>query len=110
MTPAELIRKTRRESGLSQRQLAFRAGMTQAAVSRIERGVGSPSFSTVRELMRAMGCEPVLSSARLPSEWDPLHMRSARGRTPEERLKLAIGWNRMAVRLASAGEQARAHA
>jgi transcriptional regulator with XRE-family HTH domain len=108
MTPAELVKGTRRELGLSQRTLALRAGMTQAGVSRIERGEVSPSFGTVRELMLAMGREPVLSARRLPTTWDPLHMRSSRARTPEQRLRLAIGWNRLAARLAAAGEQARA--
>jgi transcriptional regulator with XRE-family HTH domain len=108
VTPAELVRYTRRELGLSQRQLAFRAGMTQAAVSRIERGTVSPSFGTLRELMHAMGRQPVLSGERVAGEWDPLHLDSSRRRTPEERLKLAIAWNRMAARLAVAGEKARA--
>jgi transcriptional regulator with XRE-family HTH domain len=107
MNPPELVRQTRIELGLSQRRLAFRAGMTQAAVSRIERGTVSPSFSTLRELMHAMGREPALSALRLPAEWDPVHMRSTRARTPEQRLSLAIGWNRLAAELAAAGEQAR---
>jgi transcriptional regulator with XRE-family HTH domain len=110
MTPAELVKQTRIESGLTQRRLAFRAGMTQAAVSRIERGTVSPSHSTLRELMHAMGREPALSAPRLPQRWDPGHMRSTRGRTPEERLRLAIGWNRLAARLSAAGEEARAGA
>jgi transcriptional regulator with XRE-family HTH domain len=100
MMPAELVRETRNELGLSQRQLAFRAGMTQAAVSRIERGVVSPSWRTLRELMHAMGREPVLFAQRLPVDWDPVHMRSTRARTSEDSLRLAIGWNRLAARLA----------
>jgi transcriptional regulator with XRE-family HTH domain len=108
MTPAQLVRETRSELGLTQRQLAYRAGMTQAAVSRIERGTVSPSFLTVRELLRAMGREPVLSAQAPSAEWDPVHLRSTRARTPEERLRLAIGWNRLAARLAAAGAEARA--
>jgi transcriptional regulator with XRE-family HTH domain len=107
MTPAELVKTTRGELRLSQRQLALRAGTTQAAVSRIENGKVSPSFETLRGLMHAMGRQPLLSAGRLPTQWDPLHMRSTRARTPEERLQLAIGWNRMAARLAAAGEVAR---
>jgi transcriptional regulator with XRE-family HTH domain len=107
MTPAELVVATRRELGLSQRQLALRAGMTQAAVSRIERGKVSPSFTTLRELMVAMGRQPTLSAIRLPTGWDPTHMRSTLARPPEERLRLALGWNRLAVRLAAAGQRAR---
>lgn len=109
MTPAELVRCTRERLGLSQRRLALRAGTTQAAVSRIERGVVSPTFTTLRELLVAMGEEPVLSARRLPTDWDPVHMTSTLARTPEERLALAISWNRMAGRLAGAGRAAREH-
>jgi transcriptional regulator with XRE-family HTH domain len=107
MRPGELVRTTRHGLGLSQRQLALRAGMTQAAVSRIEREKVSPSFTTLRELMVAMGREPDLSARRLPTDWDPIHMQSTLARTPEQRLALAIGWNRLAGRLAAAGERAR---
>ena len=107
MAPAELIRSTRQRLGLSQRQLALRAGMTQASISRIERGLVSPTFSTVRELMHAMGEEPTLATRRLPHDWDRAHMASTLARTPEERLALAISWNRMAGKLAAAGESAR---
>jgi transcriptional regulator with XRE-family HTH domain len=109
MDPAELIRSTRARQGLSQRQLALRAGTTQAAVSRIERGTVSPTFATLRELLIAMGEEPVLSTRRLPTDWDPAHMASALARTPEERLALALSWNKMAGDLAAAGRAARAN-
>jgi transcriptional regulator with XRE-family HTH domain len=104
--PAELIYSTRERLGLSQRRLALRAGTTQAAISRIERGVVSPTFTTLRELMVAMGEEPVLNARRLPTDWDPAHMRSTLARTPEERLALALSWNKMAGRLAASGQRA----
>lgn len=110
MDPAELIRSTRRWLGLNQRQLALRAGTTQAAVSRIERGLVSPSYTTLRELMLAMGEEPVLNARRLPTDWDPAHMSSTLARTPQERLALAASWNRMAGKLEAAGRAARKHA
>jgi transcriptional regulator with XRE-family HTH domain len=103
--PAQLVRSTRQRLGLSQRRLALRAGTTQAAVSRIERGLVSPTFATLRELMLAMGEEPVLSARRLPTDWDPAHMTSTLARTPEERLALALSWNKMAGRLADAGQR-----
>jgi len=109
MTPAQLIRSTRERAGLSQRQLALRAGSTQAAVSRLERGIVSPTFETIRQLLLAMGEEPVLSAQRLPTDWDPVHMASTLGRTPSERLALAGSWNRLAGRLAAAGRLARKH-
>lgn len=103
------MRTTRERLGLSQRTLALRAGTTQAAVSRIERGSVSPTFTTLRQLMLAMGEEPDLSARRLPAEWDPQHLASTLARRPEERLQLALSWNRMAGRIAEAGRHARAH-
>lgn len=109
MGAAELVRSTRERLGLSQRRLALRAGTTQAAISRIERGIVSPTFTTLRELMVAMGEEPVLSARRLPTDWDPVHMQSTLARAPQERLALALSWNKMAGRLAIAGARAREH-
>jgi transcriptional regulator with XRE-family HTH domain len=109
MDPAELIRATRERLGLSQRQLALRAGTTQASVSRIERGLVSPTFTTLRELMIAMGEEPVLAAQRLPRHWDPVHMASTLARTPAERLGLAASWNKMAGQISAAGRAARDH-
>jgi transcriptional regulator with XRE-family HTH domain len=106
--PGELVSTTRKRLGLSQRQLALRAGTTQASVSRIEGGLVSPTFTTVRELMIAMGEEPVLTGRRIAGRWDEAHMTSTLERTPEERLALALSWNRMAARLAAAGRAARA--
>jgi transcriptional regulator with XRE-family HTH domain len=100
------VRSTRERLGLSQRRLALRAGTTQAAISRIERGIVSPTFTTLRELMLAMGEEPVLSARRLPTDWDPTHMTSTLARAPEARLALALSWNKMAVRLTDAGRRA----
>jgi transcriptional regulator with XRE-family HTH domain len=107
MAPGELVRSTRERLGLSQRQLAVRAGTTQAVVSRVERGRVSPTFATLRGLLIAMGEEPVLQSSRLPGRWDPAHMTSTLARTPQERLALAVSWDRMGGRLAAAGRKAR---
>jgi transcriptional regulator with XRE-family HTH domain len=107
VSPAELVRSTRRRLGVSQRQLALRAGTTQAVVSRIETGRVSPTFATVRDLMLAMGEEPVLDGRRLAASWDETHMASTLARTPEQRLALALSWDRMAGRLAAAGRAAR---
>ncbi|HEX3518280.1 MAG TPA: helix-turn-helix transcriptional regulator [Solirubrobacteraceae bacterium] len=101
-TPGSLIRERRHELRLSQRSLARRAGTTQAAVSRIERGSTSPNWETVRALLLAMGCEADLSATRLRGRWDPVHLAAARARPPQERLALAISANRLAGRLRQA--------
>ena len=103
MTPGDLIREHREAAGLSQRSLARRAGTTQAAVSKIERGLTSPTWETVRALLLAMGYEPELQARRLQGRWDPVHLAAVRTRTPAERLQLAISANRLAGRLRAAG-------
>lgn len=55
--PGELLRKARRRHGVSQKRLAIRAGTTQSAIERIERGHVSPSMETLRELLNLLGQE-----------------------------------------------------
>jgi len=52
---SDLIREARRRAGLTQRELAERAGTTQSAIARLESGRASPSFDTVRRMMRLCG-------------------------------------------------------
>jgi transcriptional regulator with XRE-family HTH domain len=106
MSPGGLIRERRRNLGLSQRSLARRAGTTQAAVSRIERGLTTPTWETIRALLLAMGYEPELGTRRLSGRWDPVHLSATRARTPTERLQLAISANRLVGRLRKAGAEA----
>jgi|GEM_PF-1181675 len=105
-SPGVLVRQHRRQLGLSQRSLALRAGTTQAAVSRIERGLTAPTWETVRALLLAMGHEPELHARRLSGRWDPVHLTALRQRSPAERLELAISANRLAGRLRDAGREA----
>ncbi len=107
MSPGEMIRNHREEASLSQRALARRAGLTQAAVSRIESGLAAPNWETVRALLLAMGYEPELTARRLTGRWDPVHLAASRRRSPSQRLELAISANRLAGRLRKAGAEAR---
>jgi transcriptional regulator with XRE-family HTH domain len=51
----ELVREARKRAGISQAELARRAGTTQSAVARLETGRNSPSFEQVERLMRLCG-------------------------------------------------------
>ena len=53
MDSVTMLRTTRERAGLSQRQLARRAGTSQAAVSCYERGTVSPSVRTLARLLAA---------------------------------------------------------
>ncbi len=57
------IRSLREKAGLSTRQLAALAGMSQPFVSQIERGVSAPSMASTYRLAEALG---VLPGALLP--------------------------------------------
>lgn len=105
--PGHTLREARESLGLSQRRLALRAGTSQDAISRIERGIESPTLERFAQLMLVMGQRPVLTVE--PWErgvpWGKLV--AAMKMTPAERLREAVNWNRVASQLASAGESAR---
>ncbi len=46
---------SRRESKLSQRDLAKLSGVPQSEISRIETGSGNPTYATITALLRALG-------------------------------------------------------
>ena len=48
------IRARRREAGLTQKQLAVRAGISQAVLSRVESGLGNPTLALLEELAFAL--------------------------------------------------------
>jgi len=58
---AATVREARRLSGLTQRDLARRAGTSQPAIARIETGLASPTLSTLERLAAAAGFDVKLS-------------------------------------------------
>jgi len=87
--------------------LALRAGTSQDAISRIERGVEKPTLERFEQLMLAMGQHPVMRVEPLESRVPAAELEFSGAMTPAERLREANGWNRVASQLALAGEQAR---
>ncbi len=51
---AALLRRLREERKVTQEQLAFEAGITASALSRIERGLNSPGWMTVKRIVEAL--------------------------------------------------------
>lgn len=103
----ELLRQAREEQGLSQRRLALRAGTSQDAISRIERGVEAPTLERFAQVMLALGREAVIQVEPLPTRVPPAELARSRKLTSGERLREGASWNSVASRLAAAGEQAR---
>jgi transcriptional regulator with XRE-family HTH domain len=88
MDPAVLLRRARDRAGLSQRELARRAGTAQSVVSRIEGGLTDPSTATLLGLLEAAGFD--LAAELRPVPVADTHMLDDVDRilalTPEERL------------------------
>ena len=51
----QAIIEARRQSGLTQKELSERTGITQGDISKLERGNANPSLSTVQRLAAGMG-------------------------------------------------------
>jgi len=83
-----LLREARMRAGLSQRALARRARTAQSVVARIESGETSPSWATLRDLLRAAEFE--LHAELRPMTRGRTHMLDDVPRilrlTPEQRL------------------------
>ena len=108
MTPGKLIRERRLAHGLSQRELAYRAGTSQSAIARVEGGDEDITWTRLQAILTAMGDEPVLEVKRLPSRYDATDLARERAMSPEARLANAISFNRFGSQMALAGAEARA--
>jgi transcriptional regulator with XRE-family HTH domain len=51
---AKLLKRLREERKVTQEQLAFDAGITASALSRIERGLNSPGWTTLKRIIEAL--------------------------------------------------------
>lgn len=94
MLAAELLREVRRRHGLTQRQLADRARTSQAAISRIERGLVSPSVDTVATLLDLMGEQLVLAGEPIDYGHDRTLFEQTLRYTPEQRIANQASWSR----------------
>lgn len=92
---AILLRRARLRAGLTQRQLAERAGTSQAMVARVEGGRQSPSLPTLRRLLEACGTDIHLQVEGEISD-EPAGSEPA---ATTRYLVISIGEERVAVRL-----------
>lgn len=86
-SPEMLIRELRVGAGLSQRALAQRAGTSQPAIARYERGVATPSWETLQRLAAACGWRLGLDPEPLPDPGDIELAELLLGLSPIERLR-----------------------
>jgi transcriptional regulator with XRE-family HTH domain len=105
-TSGQILRRAREAAGLTQEQLAVRAGTGQAAISQIERGQLEPPLLRLRSLVALTGHE--LDAAARPlalSIDEALFLHSLR-MLPEERLELTVELSRSGLALRAAGRHA----
>lgn len=91
---ADTLLAARLRAGLTQRELAARAGTTQAAVNRWERGRHEPSLAALANAVRACGYDLRLSLAE-PDPHDEALARLVVQTTPTERLDASRAWSRL---------------
>jgi transcriptional regulator with XRE-family HTH domain len=74
------LRELREEAGLTQEQLAAKAGMHKLGIAKLERGERGPSWSTVVALCEALGvpCQAFLEAPKTSQK------PRRRGRPPKE--------------------------
>jgi transcriptional regulator with XRE-family HTH domain len=99
VTAGQLLREARRRHGLTQRQLAARARTSQAAVSRVERDVVSPSVATLAAWLDLMGEELQLAAEPIDYGHDPMLNDGNLRYSPEERIERQASWSRGAMEL-----------
>ena len=62
------ILDARINSGLTQKELSKRSGITQADISKIENGTRNPSLAILKRLAAAMNCTLKISFVPLPNK------------------------------------------
>ncbi len=98
-TAGELLREVRTAYGISQRELATRGNTTQSAISRIEAGKVSPSFDTLRELMRMLSADLVLDASRRDTGVDLTLNEQNFDFPPAVRVERGLGWADQVLRI-----------
>ena len=67
-TAGSLLRRARVGAGLSQAELAFKAGVAQSVISAYEAGHRQPSLPTLAKLIDAAGCDLVVDIQHQPPQ------------------------------------------
>ena len=90
MTAGKIIREARKVTGLSQQELAERAGVPRQSIARWEQGAVEPGFDTVRKLLRSCGYDLSLIPYE-PDETVDDRLGGKRDLTPQERVLALLG-------------------
>jgi transcriptional regulator with XRE-family HTH domain len=102
----DFVREARKRAGLTQRELAEKAGTTQSAIARLESGRTRPAFDDVLRLVRLCGMDlDIMLSERDDSDW--AQARALRKLSPEERMDRMVRWGHQVRQLYREAEASR---
>ena len=91
-----ILQEARRRAGLTQRELAARAGTSQSAIARIERGRQLPSLETLQRILRA--CDLDLQIRIVPHDaHDDDLIDATLAMSPERRIQAVEEMTRVAA-------------
>jgi transcriptional regulator with XRE-family HTH domain len=100
MDAGELVLELRARHELTQAALAYRAGTTQQAISRIEQGLVSPTVEMLVRLAGACGEELELEAHPRAVPFEDAQLAEQATLAIGNRLELAISWDRFAGEIA----------
>jgi transcriptional regulator with XRE-family HTH domain len=83
---AALVRKARYDAAMTQVELAARAGVTQSAIARLERGSSNPTVATLGNVIAATGHRLILAAEPHRPSFDERQLLERLAMTPAERL------------------------
>ncbi len=89
-TPGRLVRRLREAAGLTQRQLAIRAGTTKTAISRLEADHLSPTVDTLDRLLVCLGYRLTVDAVPMTPRSEHTQLDAVADLTPAERLDHAL--------------------
>jgi transcriptional regulator with XRE-family HTH domain len=96
---ASLIRRARADAAMTQAELATRAGLTQPAIARLERGGANPTIGTLDNVIAATGHRLILAAEPHRASFDEGQLLERLAMTPAERLATFTGSSRNLRRL-----------
>ncbi|HEV2789797.1 MAG TPA: helix-turn-helix domain-containing protein [Solirubrobacterales bacterium] len=99
MSPGRLLREARLRHGVSQEQLATRAGTTQSAISRIEKDRVSPTLQTLTQLLHLLGEDLVLGVRERDAGIDKALVDERLRMSESERLDYGIAFANQVIEL-----------
>ena len=83
---ASLVRQARVDATLTQAELADRAGLTQSAIARLERGGANPTLATLDNVIAATGHRLILAAEPHRASFDEQQLLERLAMTPAQRL------------------------